>query len=356
MFDKKYRAGILGTFFVASGLIYSPQTVSAEVFLGVQTSAAVPGVYLSSLINVDGGLGNLPTLTNNPITSPPPPNGYDFGALRSLDLIASHPIPNDPPSEPGRRIVQYTLENFTERGLALLSPNWSISPEQIKFANFEDGFTINFGSNSSEVIFGTNVPSPCFSPACSTTANFLETTVKTDTNRPSVVSLFTQQSASVDGFFISSVIDVVGGLSNLPTINTMMLPPVGGYDFGNLKSFDVYLPILPSFGQSHFTLADFVAQSVITRQPDWSISPSGIFFNNGNISFGIQIGPSSTAIRFNTDGVAIPLECGRPGNCFVEGQWLTTSASVAVPEPGSLSLLLGAVLAGALVFRRREQG
>src|SRR4051794_39981515 len=66
--------------------------------------------------------------------------------------------------------------------------------------------------------------------------------------------LFQETSSMVPGLFVSSSITINGGFADLPTLSNA---GPGPYDFGNLVSFDLILPI--SSDQSHYSLADFIA-------------------------------------------------------------------------------------------------
>lgn len=143
--------------------------------------------------------------------------------------------------------------------------------------------------------------------------------------------VYEQTSASVPGLRISASMSIDGGLSHLPTLNQASTP----IDFGHLLGFELAAP-----NGVTYTLNDFVAPFGLGFQfPQWSISPSGIFFidaadlNDFSISFG------KGTIQFDTDGPSNPPACHSTGACVTTGYW------ASIPEPSGKSLVLVGLLA-----------
>jgi len=108
----------------------------ATLFVYEQTSASVPGLSIDTSITVNGGLSDLPTLTQS---STP----IGFGNLLAFDLQA----PDG---------VTYTLANFVApSGFGF--PLWSISPQGISFNNSASDFAIFFAAGT--IQFETDAPS-----------------------------------------------------------------------------------------------------------------------------------------------------------------------------------------------------
>ena len=137
---------------VVFALVSLTRFASAEVLVFNQISASVPGLFISAVIDVNGGLDLLPTINN---FRSPPTGGYDFGNLDALDIF----LPVNPPQK-----SRFTLEDFTERrqpgGTGVFDfPQWSISPNQIRFNNTETDFLIILDNILSTIRFNTDAPS-----------------------------------------------------------------------------------------------------------------------------------------------------------------------------------------------------
>lgn len=149
--------------------------------------------------------------------------------------------------------------------------------------------------------------------------------------------VYEQTSASVPGLSIDASITVVGGLSDLPTLNQFSTP----IDFGNLLAFDLEAP-----DGVTYTLANFVAPSGFGF-PLWSISPAGISFNNSASDFIIAF--ATGTIRFETDAPSNPRDCMTTGQCVTTGHW------AAIAEPAGAGLVLVGLFALGVWWRRTSR-
>ena len=148
------RALQLCSLWIASLCFIFSSPARATVFVYQQTSASVPGLSINAAMTIDGGLNNLPTLSQS---SAP----IDFGNLLAFDLLA----PNG---------MTYTLADFVAPfDLGFHFPQWSISPSGISFIDATDlnDFFISFHLGT--IQFDTDGPSS--PPYCSRTGACIST-------------------------------------------------------------------------------------------------------------------------------------------------------------------------------------
>ena len=126
----------------------------ATLFVYEQTSASVPGLFISASMSINGGLSDLPTLNQSSVP-------IDFGDLLAFELLA----PNG---------VTYTLNDFVAPfNLGFQFPQWSISPSGITFVDADDlnDFFVSFAQGT--IQFDTDGPSN--PPDCSHTGACVST-------------------------------------------------------------------------------------------------------------------------------------------------------------------------------------
>ena len=161
------RAGAIAAAAIALCSLWAA-AASATTFVYKETGSSVPGLLISASITIDGGFSNLPTIDN---TYPPPPAGYDFGALTAFSITV--PVGGDQ--------ATYTLADFTAQcdfscPIAAF-PQWSISPGGIGFINSidrTDFYIIGFDPVS-QIEFESDAPTQ--PPDCEQTAVCIATGV-----------------------------------------------------------------------------------------------------------------------------------------------------------------------------------
>src|SRR6185312_1793840 len=99
-------------------------------------------------------------------------------------------------------------------------------------------------------------------------------------------------------------------------------------------------------------LADFVAPfSLDSKFPQWSISPTGIFFVDAIDASDFLVSFAFGTIAFETDGPSNPPDCGSTGVCVATGHW----AVIAEPS-GAVLIILGVAALGVVMMTRESSG
>ncbi len=167
------------------------------------------------------------------------------------------------------------------------------------------------------------------------------------------------QTGGFDGFFgigtpvplptfhVSATITIDGTFADLPSLGCRMFPDNAFAcpepDFGKLLDFDLRFFDLPT-GYDLSTFSTFQFGFPLQDFPQWSITPTRIYFNNSGLDWNVLL--TSGVITHGSDGFTPLPECS-VSQCYATGYW------TPVPEPSTL-LLLGSG-AGALAHRYRRR-